>query len=131
MCGISGFLDRSHTFGTQALHATVLEMANTLHHRGPDDSGSWADVEAGIAFGHRRLSIVDLSPDGHQPMRSACGRYVICFNGEIYNFKALRAELEGLGHTFRGHSDTAVMLASISQWGLLPAVKRFNGMFAF
>jgi len=106
-------------------------MVNTLHHRGPDDSGAWADVAAGIALGHRRLAIVDLSPEGHQPMRSVCGRYVISFNGEIYNFRALRRELEGAGHTFRGHSDTEVMLACISQWGLLSAVKRFNGMFAF
>jgi asparagine synthase (glutamine-hydrolysing) len=77
------------------------------------------------------LSIVDLSPEGHQPMISVCGRYVVSFNGEIYNFKALRRELERLGHGFRGHSDTEVMLACISQWGLSSAVKRFNGMFAF
>lgn len=131
MCGISGFLDRSHQSGKKELEASVIEMTNTLHHRGPDDSGTWADAEAGIALGHRRLSIVDLSPEGHQPMRSFCGRYVISFNGEIYNFRALRGELEGMGHEFRGHSDTEVMLACIAQWGLLPAVKRFNGMFAF
>jgi len=131
MCGISGFLDTSHRFGNRELEATVLEMVNTLRHRGPDDSGAWADARAGIALGHRRLAIVDLSPEGHQPMRSVCGRYVISFNGEIYNFKSLRRELEGLGHAFRGHSDTEVMLACISEWGLLKAVKRFNGMFAF
>jgi asparagine synthase (glutamine-hydrolysing) len=106
-------------------------MVDTLRHRGPDDSGAWADAKAGIALGHRRLSIVDLSPEGHQPMHSVCGRYVVSFNGEIYNFKALRRELEGLGYAFRGHSDTEVMLACISQWGLLSAVTRFNGMFAF
>jgi len=106
-------------------------MIDALRHRGPDDSGAWADAEAGIALGHRRLSILDLSPEGHQPMHSACGRYVITFNGEIYNFSALRKELEGLGHVFRGHSDTEVMLGCISQWGLVTAVKRFNGMFAF
>ena len=131
MCGISGFLDTSHRFGNQELEATVLKMVNTLRHRGPDDSGAWADAGAGIALGHRRLAIVDLSPEGHQPMRSRCGRYVVSFNGEIYNFKALRRELEGLGHAFRGHSDTEVMLGGISQYGLLPAVKRLNGMFAF
>ena len=131
MCGISGFLDRSHQSGKKELEAAVIKMANTLHHRGPDDSGVWADAEAGIALGHRRLSIVDLSPEGHQPMRSVCGRYVISFNGEIYNFRTLRIELENVGHKFRGHSDTEVMLACIAQWGLLPAVKRFNGMFAF
>ena len=131
MCGISGFLDTSHRFGNPELEATVLEMVNTLRHRGPDDSGAWADARAGIALGHRRLAIVDLSPEGHQPMRSVCGRYVISFNGEIYNFRALRREVEALGCGFRGHSDTEVMLACISQWGLLKAVKRFNGMFAF
>jgi len=106
-------------------------MVDALRHRGPNDSGAWADAQAGIALGHRRLSILDLSPEGHQPMHSACGRYVISFNGEIYNFGGLRKELEGLGHAFRGHSDTEVMLGCISQWGIVPAVKRFNGMFAF
>jgi asparagine synthase (glutamine-hydrolysing) len=131
VCGISGFLDQFGRFQSHELQGMVLEMMNTLQHRGPDDSGVWVDAQAGVALGHRRLSIVDLSPEGHQPMRSVCGRYVISFNGEIYNFKALRRELENLGHTFRGHSDTEVMLACISQWGLLSAVKRFNGMFAF
>lgn len=131
MCGIGGFLDTSHGFGSAELQAIVLKMMHTLRHRGPDDCGAWVDVQAGIALGHRRLSILDLSPEGHQPMHSACGRYVISFNGEVYNFKALRSELEELGYTFRGHSDTEVMLACISQWGLFSAVKRFNGMFAF
>jgi asparagine synthase (glutamine-hydrolysing) len=105
-------------------------MANTLHHRGPDDVGTWADAAVGIALGHRRLSILDLSPSGHQPMKSACGRYVTSFNGEIYNFKALREELEGMGYRFRGHPDTEVMLSCISQWGIESAIPRFNGMFA-
>lgn len=131
MCGISGFLDASRRCGEQELRDTVLRMVNTLHHRGPDDVGTWTNAEAGIALGHRRLSIVDLSPEGHQPMRSACGRYVTSFNGEVYNFKELRRELESLGYAFRGHSDTEVMLSCISQWGVLPAVRRFNGMFAF
>ena len=131
MCGISGFFEISRHRGNDELKDTVLEMVNTLRHRGPDDGGAWTDAEAGIALGHRRLSILDLSPEGHQPMRSACGRYVISFNGEVYNFKALRNELEVLGYAFRGHSDTEVMLACISEWGLLSAVRRFNGMFAF
>jgi asparagine synthase (glutamine-hydrolysing) len=131
VCGIAGVFDSAHRLGDRELQVTVLDMVNTLHHRGPDDSGAWSDAEAGIALGHRRLSIVDLSPEGHQPMSSACGRYVISFNGEVYNFKALRRELENLGYRFRGHSDTEVMLACISQWGVLSAVKRFNGMFAF
>jgi asparagine synthase (glutamine-hydrolysing) len=131
MCGISGFLDTSCRFGKYELQAQVMDMVNTLHHRGPDDSGTWADAEAGIVLAHRRLAILDLSQEGHQPMLSVCGRYVITFNGEIYNFKALRGELIGLGYAFRGRSDTEVMLACISQWGLVSAVKRFNGMFAF
>jgi asparagine synthase (glutamine-hydrolysing) len=106
-------------------------MEATLAHRGPDDGGVWADAEAGVGLAHRRLAIVDLSQEGHQPMRSADGRYVISFNGEIYNFTALRRELEGLGHTFRGHSDTEVMLAGFSEWGVEAAVKKFVGMFAF
>jgi asparagine synthase (glutamine-hydrolysing) len=106
-------------------------MTDTLIHRGPDDSGSWIDPEAGIALGHRRLAIVDLSPEGHQPMVSADGRYVVAFNGEIYNFLELRSQLKAFGHHFRGHSDTEVMLASFSQWGLDEAIERFNGMFAF
>jgi asparagine synthase (glutamine-hydrolysing) len=131
MCGISGFLEPSRRSGNRELQRTVLKMVNTLHHRGPDDSGAWVDVETGIALGHRRLSIVDLSPEGHQPMRSACGRFVISFNGEVYNSKELRRELEDLGYAFRGHSDTEIMLSSISHWGVVPSLRRFNGMFAF
>src|SRR5213592_2441815 len=113
------------------MRATVLGMANALKHRGPDDAGAWLDPAAGVALGHRRLSVVDLSPLGHQPMQSPTGRYVITFNGEIYNFRALRGDLEKRGHAFRGHSDTEVMLAAITEWGVRDAVTRFNGMFAF
>ena len=99
-------------------------MAGTLDHRGPDDAGRWVDAAAGLALGHRRLSIIDLSATGHQPMTSACGRYVITYNGEIYNFREVRQILEQRGHRFRGHSDTEVLLAATTEWGIeqtLPA----------
>lgn len=131
MCGITGFLDTRQSRGHEELAATVCRMATSLRHRGPEDEGIWVDPASGIAFGHRRLSIIDLSPAGHQPMHSSCGRYVITFNGEIYNFKALTEELRALGQAFRGHSDTEVMLAAIAHWGVEPALKKFNGMFAF
>ncbi len=133
MCGLAGFLDLSRATASEVLHDTVRRMANTLRHRGPDDEGSWVDPQAGIAFGFRRLSIIDLSPEGHQPMLSATGRYVVAFNGEIYNHGDLRPELEnqGPGTVFRGHSDTEVMLAAIERWGMEQAVRRFVGMFAF
>ena len=97
MCGITGFLNTRQSMRHDDMVATVRRMATSLRHRGPEDEGTWADAASGIAFGHRRLSIIDLSPAGHQPMHSSCGRYVITFNGEIYNFKALRAELDSLG----------------------------------
>lgn len=131
MCGITGFFTLERQTKRAVFEVTIKQMSVTLHHRGPNDFGNWLDAEGGIALGHRRLSIVDLSPTGHQPMHSACDRYVIVFNGEIYNFKILRQELEVFGHKFHGHSDTEVMLAAISRWGLEAAVKRFNGMFAF
>ena len=131
MCGITGFLDTRQSMRHDDMVATVRRMATSLRHRGPEDEGTWADAASGIAFGHRRLSIIDLSPAGHQPMHSSCGRYVITFNGEIYNFKVLRAELDLLGQTFRGHSDTEVMLAAIARWGVEDALKKFNGMFVF
>jgi asparagine synthase (glutamine-hydrolysing) len=131
MCGITGYLDFSKNVDEYTLRQTILRMMEPILHRGPDDSGEWTDAHCGIALGFRRLSIVDLSPAGHQPMLSADERYVIIFNGEIYNFNQLRIELARLGYAFRGHSDTEVMLASFCQWGIQEAVQRFNGMFAF
>jgi asparagine synthase (glutamine-hydrolysing) len=106
-------------------------MTRAIAHRGPDDAGAWLDADAGVALGHRRLSILELSPLGHQPMHSADGRYVIVFNGEIYNHHALREQLRARGHAFRGQSDTEVLLAAVVEWGLHDALERLNGMFAF
>jgi asparagine synthase (glutamine-hydrolysing) len=131
MCGVSGLLTVGGTSTVDALGAIATRMTETLRHRGPDAGDVWIDAAAGIALGHRRLAIIDLSPQGLQPMHSACGRYVISFNGEVYNFRALRHELEPRGHSFRGHSDTEVMLAAIREWGIGEAVRRFVGMFAF
>ncbi|MEF2146455.1 MAG: asparagine synthase (glutamine-hydrolyzing) [Desulfovibrionaceae bacterium] len=127
MCGIAGLL--SGDVGRYGQDA-VKGMTDALAHRGPDDAQTWADEQAGIALGHRRLSILDLSPLGRQPMHSACGRFVTVYNGEIYNFAEIRSELEPLGHAFKGGSDTEVLLAAIRQWGLCDAVSRFVGMFA-
>ena len=130
MCGLAGFFDPARRDDAEALRARAFRMADALHLRGPDDRGAWADPEAGIALGFRRLSIVDLSPEGHQPMHSAGGRFVLAFNGEVYNHRELRRELGG-GVTYRGHSDTEVMLAAFERWGVEAAVRRFVGMFAF
>jgi asparagine synthase (glutamine-hydrolysing) len=113
------------------MDVSLTRMVECQRHRGPDDSGTWVDAEHGVGFGHNRLSIIDLSPAGHQPMVSADERYVIVFNGEIYNYLELRDRLAALGHQFRGSSDTEVMLEAISEWGIHAAVERFNGMFAF
>ena len=131
MCAIVGFWDSSAATAEDELERIAGSMASTLRHRGPDDQGVWADERASLALGHRRLAILDLTREGHQPMRSPDGRYVLSFNGEIYNFEALRGELEHRGHSFRGRSDTEVMLATVCEWGLIPALKRFAGMFAF
>ena len=127
MCGIAGIL------GAEARsHDTLLGMGGSIRNRGPDDQGIFADPEAGVALVHRRLAILDLSAAGHQPMESADGRFVICYNGEIYNHLEIRRELDDAGQTrnWRGHSDTATLLAAISTWGLEPALKRSVGMFA-
>jgi asparagine synthase (glutamine-hydrolysing) len=131
MCGIVGFVTSKYPVNSDL----VTKMAKMLTHRGPDDEGYWLDAGAGLALGHRRLSIVDLSPQGHQPMQSACGRYVITFNGEVYNFRELREQLDAYAvhrtMPWRGHSDTEVMLAAISIWGFEEALEKFSGMFAF
>ncbi len=131
MCGLAGFfkINSSKTF----LKETVQLMTDQLMHRGPDDSGFWVESQSGVALGHRRLSIIDLSPAGHQPMFSSDGRFVIVFNGEIYNYQEIREELEraGVAPAWRGTSDTEVMLASFAHFGVAASLPRFNGMFAF
>ncbi len=133
MCGISGFFDSRCSTSSDELQNITLRMAATLRHRGPNDGGAWTDPDAGIALSMRRLSILDLSPAGHQPMVSSSGRYVIVFNGEIYNCEDLRTELLRAddSYPFRGHSDTEVMLAAFEKWCIEQSVIRFNGMFAF
>jgi asparagine synthase (glutamine-hydrolysing) len=131
VCGICGFLQINREAPGEELGAIVDAMAGTLGHRGPDDAGRWVDGAAGLAFGHRRLSIIDLSAAGRQPMTSACGRFVITYNGEIYNFRDVRKILEQRGQRFRGHSDTEVLLAAIAEWGIEQALPRLHGMFAF
>jgi len=127
MCGFSGFFSRTRNVNKNICR----KMTDTLIHRGPDDGGVWVDQDAGIALGHRRLSIQDLSPLGHQPMESFSGRYVVAYNGEIYNFRVLQKELEKIGCLFKGHSDTEVLLAAVDTWGIETALTRFVGMFAF
>jgi asparagine synthase (glutamine-hydrolysing) len=131
VCGIAGFLHRTQRPEAGALRERVLAMADALAHRGPDDRGAFVDAAAGMALGHRRLSILDLSKAGAQPMTSACGRFVLSYNGEIYGFASLVRELEGRGLRFRGHSDTEVLVESIAAFGLEATLSRLNGMFAF
>jgi asparagine synthase (glutamine-hydrolysing) len=130
MCGISGYLTPDRAVSADTLRQTVFAMAQTLRHRGPDDCGAWVDRDAGVALGHRRLSIIDLSPLGHQPMVSADGRFVLIYNGEIYNYRRLRDDLEACSYPFVGNSDTEVLLAGFVRYGLLETFRRSNGMFA-
>jgi len=129
MCGLVGYMSAvGHVHGSELLNA----MGNAIAHRGPDDTGVWVDDDAGIGLAHRRLSIIDLSPAGHQPMMSASGRYVIVFNGEIYNHETLRKQLEvsAVGLVWRGRSDTETLLAAIEVWGVEESLRRSVGMFA-
>ncbi|MEO6867273.1 MAG: asparagine synthetase B, partial [Gaiellales bacterium] len=124
MCGIAGIFDRAGSADASA----VSRMLDVQAHRGPDGCGTWADQ--GVVLGHRRLAFLDLSHEGSQPMAYAEGRYVITFNGEIYNYVELRTMLERLGHAFRSSSDTEVLLAAYAEWGA-ECLHRLNGMFAF
>lgn len=135
MCGLTGFFQLRGP-NSDDLVAIAQRMADTLVHRGPDDGGVWVDEEAGVVLAHRRLAVLDLSPAGHQPMVSASGRYVIAFNGEIYNHLDLRAALEKAAgvaarYPWRGHSDTETLLAGFDAWGIRATIERCVGMFAF
>src|SRR5881397_1100284 len=124
MCGIAG------VFGDPRIDEAILtRMARAVMHRGPDDEGIWLDAEAKIGFAHRRLAILDPSPAGHQPMLSASGRFVVNYNGEIYNHLDLRRELAGAGHDlgWQGHSDTETLLAAFEALGIEPTLKRLRG----
>ena len=132
MCGLTGYW-QPQLSRIEALHAVAQRMAQALQHRGPDDSGTWADTSTGLVLGHRRLAIVDLSDAGRQPMQSASGRWVAVFNGEIYNHLSLRAELRAAGAApiWRGYSDTETLLAAFEHWGIEATLQRCVGMFAF
>ncbi len=131
MCGIAGFYDPTGLEAASA-RAYARAMSGAIVHRGPDGSGEWVDAENGIALGHRRLAVIDLTEAGAQPMTSGSGRWVVSYNGEIYNFQALRSELSKSDPTpdWRGHSDTEVVLAAIDRWGFEATLARLNGMFA-
>ncbi len=125
MCGITGILSLN---GNPVSSHVLRRMTDALMHRGPDGEGQWIEHEIGL--GHRRLSIIDLSDKGKQPMHSTSGRYVISYNGEVYNFRELKKDLEDLGYKFKSTTDTEVVVAAIEKWGI-GAISRFNGMFAF
>ncbi len=131
MCGIAGVWSKSSRNSSTDLRDMVRKMSNTLQHRGPDGEGVWLDEENGVALGHRRLAIVDLSDNGSQPMISSCGRFVITYNGEVYNSLALSRILEKDGIQLKGHSDTEVLLESCAKWGIEQTLARAVGMFAF
>jgi asparagine synthase (glutamine-hydrolysing) len=131
LCGLTGFLDLARATTPGTLADLAGRMAATLDHRGPDDAQCWVDGEAGVALAFRRLAIVDLTPTGRQPMVSASGRFVIVYNGEVYNAEALRPKLAAAGIGFRGHSDTEVILEACAAWGVAATVPQLIGMFAF
>ncbi|MDG2286133.1 MAG: asparagine synthetase B, partial [Alphaproteobacteria bacterium] len=133
MCGLAGLWGDSSVSNADDLRHSAAAMAAALDHRGPDDAGVWSDPASGLALAHQRLAIIDLSSAGHQPMFSSSGRYVIAFNGEIYNHLCLRKELEKTGlvrQPWCGHSDTETLLVAIEAWGLVAALHRCAGMFA-
>ena len=130
MCGIAGFVDRRNRLAAESYNNIVQEMTGTMVHRGPDSGGSWSDPVCGVAIGHRRLAIIDLTEAGHQPMVSRSGRFVISYNGEIYSFPEMRQALGAQGVVFRGDSDTEVILEGFERWGIPKTLSKMIGMFA-
>jgi asparagine synthase (glutamine-hydrolysing) len=132
MCGIAGLYSLRPSADRLALRGTMKAMTDAIAHRGPDSDGLWQDdAHPALVLGHRRLAIIDLSPLGAQPMASHSGRYWCVYNGEIYNYQSIEAELRALGHQFKGRSDTEVFLAALDQWGLNRASQKIIGMYAF
>jgi asparagine synthase (glutamine-hydrolysing) len=130
VCGFVGFINSSSSMDRETLTSLVEKMTAPIFQRGPDDLGIQVEPASGLAFGFRRLSILDLSPEGHQPMTSRNGRYTMVFNGEIYNYQEIRDEMLARGQAFRGHSDTEVLLAAFTEWGPAATIAQCNGMFA-
>ena len=130
VCGIVGIVDYEGVYSTDALRRLTTSMRDDLAHRGPDDAGLWTSRDGRVCFGQRRLSVIDLRPEGRQPMANEDGSVVVTFNGEIYNFRALREDLERRGHTFRSETDTEV-LCHLLEDDADEAVPQLEGMFAF
>ena len=131
MCGVVGILDPRSRRSAADSERLLAEMADVMEQRGPDGWGVWADASSGVGLGHRRLAILDLSPAGHQPMASIGGRFVISYNGEVYNHPEIAGELMARGVRFRGHSDTEILVEGFEQWGVRGTLERVDGMFAF
>lgn len=130
MCGIAGFVDLKRRFSEEQIAEMAYRMIDPIAHRGPDGDGVWCDVATGVALGHRRLSIIDLSKAGAQPMISASGSSILSYNGEVYNLEEVQPDVEARGVRLRGHSDTEVLLEAFEAWGVVATAKRVVGMFA-
>ena len=133
LCGFAGYIGSSATYAVEDVRSILNRMGSRIAHRGPDDSGIWIDEQHAVGMVHRRLSIVDMSPAGHQPMVSNSGRHILAFNGEIYNHRAIRDELSRVDRApaWRGHSDNETLIAAIEAWGVADTLRRLTGMFAF
>ena len=132
MCGFAGFIDNSLQSNV-LLDVQLKKMAEAISHRGPDDQGFWADKNIGIGLAHTRLSIIDLTEAGSQPMQSVSNRFIVSFNGEIYNHQEIRKKLQTIAgkDSWRGHSDTETLIEAIDSWGLEKTLQLLKGMFAF